>query len=200
MAAGATWVNEACKAPNGCDDDGDGITICEEAGGTCENGACTAVDITSDNAALCNDAGGLYDSISDSCSVDITLDNAAICYSAGGTYDAVTDTCSGDTSGNLAAEQAGCEAANGTWDGSVCTPAAVADRDCFREGACGVDGWNYGPYEGVTVSSTGCADTAAGIDSYSLGEARYGLLRLINPGGFICYNEICIADSAYVCD
>ena len=80
--------------------------------------------------------------------VDITSDNAAIA---------------------AAAEQDGCEAANGTWDASVCTPAAVADRDCFREGACGVDGWNSGLYEGVTVSSTGCADTAAGSDSYADG-------------------------------
>ena len=79
---------------------------------------------------------------------DITSDNAAIA---------------------AAAEQDGCEAANGTWDASVCTPAAVADRDCFREGACGVDGWNSGLYEGVTVSSTVCADTAAGSDSYADG-------------------------------
>ena len=62
-----------------------------------------------------------------------------------------------------------CEAANGTWDASVCTPAAVADRDCFREGACGVDGWGYASYAGVTVSSTGCSDTIAGTDSYNDG-------------------------------
>jgi hypothetical protein len=107
-----------------------------------------AADITSDNAALCTDAGGTYDAGTDTCTVDITSDNPAIA---------------------AAAEQDGCEAANGTWDASVCTPAAVADRDCFREGACGVDGWNYGSYAGVTVSSTGCADTDAGSDSYTSG-------------------------------
>ena len=69
------------------------------------------------------------------------------------------------------AAQATCSEANGTWDGSVCTPAAVPDRDCFREGACGVDGWNDGAYVGVTSSSTGCSDTSAGTDSYTKGVA-----------------------------
>ena len=68
-----------------------------------------------------------------------------------------------------AAAQATCSEANGTWDGSVCTPAAVPDRDCFREGACGVDGWNDGAYVGVTSSSTGCSDTSAGTHSYTWG-------------------------------
>ena len=72
-----------------------------------------------------------------------------------------------------AAAQAACEDATGTWDGSVCTPAAVPDRDCFREGACGVDGWNDGAYVGVTSSSTGCSDTSAGTDSYTKGLSRY---------------------------
>ena len=110
--------------------------------------AVAEVDITSDNASVCTTAGGTYDAGTDTCSVDITSDNAAIA---------------------AAAEQDGCEAANGTWDASVCTPAAVADRDCFREGACGVDGWGYASYAGVTVSSTGCSDTIAGTDSYNDG-------------------------------
>ena len=74
------------------------------------------------------------------------------------------------TSDNAAAEQAGCEAANGTWDGSVCTP---ADRDCFREGACGTDGWNQGRYAGVTISSTGCSDTPYGVETYEKGRDWY---------------------------
>jgi len=102
--------------------------------------AVAGVDITSDNASLCTDAGGTYDAGTDTCSVDITSDNQTVC-----------------------------EAAGGTWDASVCTPAAVADRDCFREGACGVDGWNIGDYQGVTASSTGCADSLAGIESYGDG-------------------------------
>ena len=106
--------------------------------------AVAAVDITSDNASLCTDAGGTYRPLLDTCSVDITSDNAA-------------------------AEQTGCEAANGTWEASECTPAAVADRDCFREGACGVDGWNIGAYAGVTISSTGCSDTTTGQDTYTFG-------------------------------
>ena len=86
------------------------------------------------------------------------------CEAAGGSWN--SGTCTADpTSDN----QSVCEAANGTWDGSVCTPAAVPDRDCFREGACGVDGWGYASYAGVTVSSTGCSDTIAGTDSYNDG-------------------------------
>ncbi len=111
--------------------------------------------------------------------VDITSDNASLCTDAGGTYDAGTDTCSVDiTSDNAAAEQDGCEAANGTWDDSVCTPAAMPDRDCFREGACGVDGWNRGSYVGVTISSTGCSDTIPGTDTYQKGKALYLERRL----------------------
>jgi hypothetical protein len=92
------------------------------------------------------------------------------------------------------AEQTGCEAANGTWDGSVCTPAAVPDRDCFREGACGVNGWNYGPYAGVTVSSTGCEDTSAGTFSYMDGE----LYRSVYPQSDES-NSVWVAIRARVC-
>lgn len=70
------------------------------------------------------------------------------------------------TSDNAAAEQAGCEAANGTWAGSVCTPAAP---DCFRLGACGSDGWNYGSYAGSTAASTGCDQTEYGSATYAKG-------------------------------
>jgi hypothetical protein len=84
--------------------------------------------------------------------IDITSDNAEIA---------------------AAAEQDGCEAANGTWDGSVCTPAAAPDRDCFRGGACGVVGHNYGDYEGVTLSSSGCSDTTAGTTAYTLGQTCF---------------------------
>jgi hypothetical protein len=114
--------------------------------------AVAAVDITSDNESLCTNAAGTYDSGADTCSVDITSDNAA-------------------------AEQTGCEDANGTWDGSVCTPAAVADRDCFREGACGEDGWQYGNYVGVTISSNGCSDTTGGTDSYNSGYHLSTVMR-----------------------
>jgi hypothetical protein len=87
-----------------------------------------------------------------------------------------------------AAEQDGCEAANGTWDGSGCTPAAVADRDCFREGACGADGWNIGAYVGVTASSTGCSETTPGSDSYSYGVDAYMLGPPSDafPDGYVC--------------
>jgi hypothetical protein len=40
--------------------------------------------------------------------------------------------------------QSVCEAAGGMWQNDACTAAPVADRDCFREGACGVDGYNVG--------------------------------------------------------
>ena len=71
-----------------------------------------------------------------------------------------------------------CEAANGTWEASECTPAAVADRDCFREGACGADGWNIGAYEGVTASSSGCSETTTGSDSYNVGASGEGDLSI----------------------
>ena len=84
--------------------------------------------------------------------------------------DAVADgSVSTDGSGAVDPARA-CGDANGSWDGSVCTAAAVPDRDCFREGACGVHGWNYGDYAGVTRSSTGCSDTSAGTLSFSRGE------------------------------
>ena len=114
---------------------------CEDANGTWENDACAAVDITSDNASLCSDAGGTYDAGTDTCSVDITSDNEAVCTDAGG-----------------------------MWDGSVCTPATVADRDCFREGVCGADGWRARDYASVTISSTGCSETVSGTDSYNRGD------------------------------
>ena len=128
--------------------------------------AVAAVDITSDNAALCTDAGGTYDAGPDTCSVDITSDNAAIA---------------------AAAEQDGCEAANGTWDASVCTPAAVADRDCFREGACGAGGWNRGAYVGVTASSSGCSETTTGSDSYNVGVQSRVLMDYRFSGRHMCH-------------
>ena len=72
-------------------------------------------------------------------------------------------------------DQTVCEDANGTWDDSVCTPAAMPDRDCFREGACGADGWNddFTPYAGVTISSTGCSDTVHGVETYEKGRDWY---------------------------
>ena len=82
---------------------------------------------------------------------DITSDNAAIAAAAG---------------------QTGCEAAGGTWESDACTPAPVADRDCFREGVCGVDGYDLGDYAGLTISSSGCDETSAGVSSYNLGRSR----------------------------
>ena len=86
--------------------------------------------------------------------------------------------------------QSACEDATGTWDGSVCTPAAVPDRDCFREGACGVDGANDGAYVGVTSSSTGCSDTSAGTDSYTQGVIWSGWLDY-DPA---IASDLCIAN------
>ncbi len=86
-----------------------------------------------------------------------------------------------------------CEAANGTWDDSVCTPAAMPDRDCFREAACGTDGWNQGRYAGVTISSTGCSDTPYGSDTYSKGLDFYDYHSSLVP--FQAYLGI----TAYLC-
>ena len=80
-----------------------------------------------------------------------------------------------------------CEAANGTWDGSVCTPAAVPVRDCFREGACGVEGWNYAAYAGVDSSSTGCSDTIEGFQSYTSGKNAATDLYTLNCSDISCW-------------
>lgn len=94
--------------------------------------------------------------------------------------DAVADgSVSTEGSGALATlnDQDVCEAAGGTWDvsgsGSVCIPRDdfFRPRDCFREGACGANGLNYGPYVGGDISSTGCSDTTPGSDSYFDGVA-----------------------------
>ena len=79
----------SCPAAPACDTAGSYIQGFTDGG----NG----VDITSDNAAVCTTAGGIYDAGADSCSVDITTDNAAAgsaaCTQAGGTWDAGTSTC-----------------------------------------------------------------------------------------------------------
>ncbi len=64
------------------------------------------------------------------------------------------------------AREAGCEAAGGYLFAGLCFPGR---RDCFREGACGAFVTDYGPYAGVTISSTGCSDTTAGTYSYNQG-------------------------------
>ena len=62
-----------------------------------------------------------------------------------------------------------CEDAGGTWESDACAPVAVADRDCFREGACGANGFNAGRYQGATKSSSGCDVAPGGSDSYDRG-------------------------------
>ena len=91
--------------------------------------------------------------------------------------------------------QSACEDANGTWDGSGCSPAAMPDRDCFREAACGTDGWNQGRYAGVTISSTGCSDTPYGSDTYSKGVEFYELLSQsdLPPIAIIQLYTMCVA-------
>ncbi|MDB4678614.1 hypothetical protein OAE84_00810 [bacterium] len=115
--------------------------------------AVAEVDITSDNASLCTDAGGTYDAGTDTCSVDITSDNASLCTDAGGTYDAGTDTCSVDiTSDNAevaaAAEQTGCEAAGGTWR-TVEYFQSLTEFECWGAGGYwgieGLEPWEEGP-------------------------------------------------------
>ena len=91
-----------------------------------------------------------------------------------------------------------CGDANGSWDGSVCTPAAAPDRDCFREGACGEGGYDFGDYVGVNSSSSGCSETTAGTNSYTLGTTFAVLFPCTRPacilqqggppGINLCYN------------
>lgn len=64
-----------------------------------------------------------------------------------------------------------CEAAGGAWDGSMCTPAAEPDRDCFREGLCGSEGYDLGLFVGTTKASLGC--DASEYASYSYDEGWY---------------------------
>ena len=118
------------------------------------------------------------------------------CEAAGGSWESGASCTAADITSNdaeiaAAAAQAACVAANGTWDGSVCTPAAVPDRDCVRAGACGVDGWNYGNYVGVTSSSTGCSDTSAGTDSYTGGAATAVGSFAVDQGDAVVYLWVC---------
>ena len=75
------------------------------------------------------------------------------------------------------AEQAGCEAAGGTWENAECTPAPVAvdgPGSCERAGFCGVSGWNHGLYVGVDRVTAGCDNQAFGANlAYSLGVLMY---------------------------
>ena len=90
-----------------------------------------AADITSDNAALCTDAGGTYDAGTDTCTVDITSDNAALCTDAGGSYNYNTDTCTVDITSN---DQSVCETAGGSWESGTCT--AVSSYNCTIGALC----------------------------------------------------------------
>ena len=74
------------------------------------------VDITTDNSALCLNAGGIYQAAGDTCSVDITTDNSALCLNAGGIYQAAADTCSVD----ITADNPSCDWAIYSWNGSSC--------------------------------------------------------------------------------
>ncbi|MDB4678623.1 hypothetical protein OAE84_00860, partial [bacterium] len=103
--------------------------------------AVAAVDITSDNASLCTDAGGTYDAGTDTCSVDITSDNQTVC-----------------------------EAANGTWESGTCTAAETA-YDCFRGGLCGSSGANTGVYASdVRDTNCSYENNRFGYNLWSLAE------------------------------
>ncbi len=93
-------------------------------------------------------------------------------------------------------DQTVCEDANGTWDDSVCTPAAMPDRDCFREGACGTEGRNLiaSPYAGVTISSTGCSDTIPGTDTFQKGKAYYDAIAFVSTPLLWIFDGLCEAD------
>ena len=54
--------------------------------------AVAAVDITTDNGAVCTSASGTYDAGADTCAVDITSDNQTVCETAGGSWDSGTCT------------------------------------------------------------------------------------------------------------
>jgi len=71
---------------------------------------------------------------------------------------ALAGTVADITSDNAAIAQSTCEAANGTWENEWCTAAQAPNRDCFRAGACGVEGYNDGEYAGLTQAASGCDD------------------------------------------
>ena len=74
------------------------------------------VDITSDNDALCQNAGGIYNANTNSCSVDITTDNATLCTNAGGVYEAFNNTCSVD----ITSDNPTCDWQSTLWNGTNC--------------------------------------------------------------------------------
>jgi hypothetical protein len=94
---------------------------------------------------------------------DVTADNAEFCADSGGTYYADSDTCQVENQG-------ACEAMGGTWGAQGCMPASyITDRDCFRVGACGIDGFNAGSFVGMSKTSSGCGTAPGGNSSYELG-------------------------------
>jgi len=193
-ATETAFANGSAEGAASVDITTDNAAVCTTAGGTydAETDSCS-VDITIDNEdaflEACTQVGGTWDG--SSCSVDITTDNAAVCTTAGGTYDAGTDTCSVDiTSDNAGvaavAEQTGCEAANGTWDGSSCTPAA-APYNCFLGGFCSQAGIVFPPaginfssvYDGhtqTTEPALGAGCGAAGSVEWESGEDYANLI------------------------
>ena len=80
-------------------------------------------------------------------------------------------------------DQTICEDADGTWENDACT---AASRDCFREGLCGVDGFNYGDFVGLSVFSSGCSVTTIGSDTYFLGADFSNYAPLADVVNFAC--------------
>jgi hypothetical protein len=102
-----------------------------------------AADITSDNAALCTDAGGTYDAGTDTCTVDITSNDQSVCETAGGSWE--SGTCTAVSSYNCTI-------------GAMCS-AWAAD---FPEELP-----NYtNKYIGHTAATSGCAANVWSADEY----------------------------------
>lgn len=143
---------------------------------------------------------------------DITSDNQSVCELAGGTWESGTcaakcgngvidsaESCDGSEFGGTGCSSLGfyagtlqCTAGCG-FDVSACTLAPPPEpRDCFRDGACGVEGWGY---NGQTYASSGC-QAAGALASWNKGRnfAQYAeylapasnLAELIPISPFMC--------------
>ena len=129
-----------------------------------------ASDWTSDNDAVvestCSNADGQRASLA-CAAAGIPTANPPLCVNVGGAYNSAADSCRVDNQG-------ACEAVGGTWNSRFCTAAPEGStRDCFLEGACGVDGYNHGPYRRLSKVTSGCNLTSAGIISYDNGTRYY---------------------------
>ena len=150
------------------------------------NQGAASVDITSDNETLCTNAGGTYDSGTNTCTMDTTSGYETVCTQAGGTWTGASCTAAPTPGSN---DEAVCTSAGGTWDvgASTCTPAPAwaSSYNCFYGGFCAQAAIDFPPaasgytnvYDGHTQGAepalgAGC-NTGPGLVEWGHGQHEF---------------------------